>query len=562
MTLNLMPITGIPLPFFSYGGSFMLACWLSVGILARISSEGPRRHDRAVEGVSRAAATALASRLPVPYPNSAQWLGGRKDKKPRQPRRERLEIPADVWEKCEACGHTDIREKFERNLNVCPNCDYHRRIRASDYCTLLLDEGTMEEVEVDLRSTDPLGFPEYPARLKKAIDERRRDRRAAGRAPARSTSLPVNLGVMDFAFMGGSMGSVVGEKIARLGQRSLERKYPLIIVSASGGARMQEGVLSLMQMAKVSAVLAQLAERRIPYVSILTNPTTGGVSASYAMLGDAILAEPGAVIGFAGPRVIKQTLGQDLPEGFQTAEFLLDHGMLDSVVAPPESQAHGEPAAAPHVRPPGGDGVDVALTVRAVTANALADYRDALDYLFARTTGGVQVRPRAHARAARRSWAIRSARIRRSTSRARTAREAASRRWRRCCARRACASRRTRRRTSSISASASSSTARRSRRATSSSSSHATLPPIERDRRQLLRGDDGDGVRLFRPRAASTSRSSRPASAAGSTRRTCITPLVAGVTSIGLDHTEYLGRHARGDRRREGRHLQARACRR
>jgi acetyl-CoA carboxylase carboxyl transferase subunit beta len=137
---------------------------------------------------------------------------------------------------------------------------------------------------------------------------------------------------MDFAFMGGSMGSVVGEKIARLGQRSLERKYPLIIISASGGARMQEGVLSLMQMAKVAAVLAMLAERRIPYISILTNPTTGGVSASYAMLGDAILAEPGAVIGFAGPRVIKQTLGQDLPEGFQTSEFLLDHGMLDSVV--------------------------------------------------------------------------------------------------------------------------------------------------------------------------------------------------------------------------------------
>jgi acetyl-CoA carboxylase carboxyl transferase subunit beta len=142
----------------------------------------------------------------------------------------------------------------------------------------------------------------------------------------------VNLGVMDFAFMGGSMGSVVGEKIARLGQRSLEKKWPLILISASGGARMQEGVLSLMQMAKTSAMLAQLAERRIPYVSILTNPTTGGVSASYAMLGDAILAEPGAVIGFAGPRVIKQTLGQDLPEGFQTAEFLLTHGMVDRVV--------------------------------------------------------------------------------------------------------------------------------------------------------------------------------------------------------------------------------------
>jgi acetyl-CoA carboxylase carboxyl transferase subunit beta len=137
---------------------------------------------------------------------------------------------------------------------------------------------------------------------------------------------------MDFAFMGGSMGSVVGEKIARLGQRSLEKKWPLIIISSSGGARMQEGVLSLMQMAKTSAMLSQLAERRIPYVSILTNPTTGGVSASYAMLGDAIIAEPGAVIGFAGPRVIKQTLGQDLPEGFQTAEFLLSHGMVDQVV--------------------------------------------------------------------------------------------------------------------------------------------------------------------------------------------------------------------------------------
>lgn len=259
----------------------------------------------------------------------AWW--NKKDKKPRQPRRERLEIPADVWEKCEACGHTDIREKFERNMNVCPNCDYHRRIRANDYCNLLLDDGTMEEVEVDLRSVDPLGFPEYPNRLKKNLANAG-DTDALLACTGTLDALPVNLGCMDFAFMGGSMGSVVGEKIARLGQRSLERKYPLIVISASGGARMQEGVLSLMQMAKVSAVLAQLAERRIPYISILTNPTTGGVSASYAMLGDAILAEPGAVIGFAGPRVIKQTLGQDLPEGFQTAEFLLDHGMLDSVV--------------------------------------------------------------------------------------------------------------------------------------------------------------------------------------------------------------------------------------
>jgi acetyl-CoA carboxylase carboxyl transferase subunit beta len=255
----------------------------------------------------------------------------RKEKKARLPQRERLEIPPDVWEKCEACGHTDIREKFIRNFNVCPNCDYHRRIRANDYCNLLLDEGSTEELELTLRSTDPLGFPEYPARIKKATAN-------AGEGDALLAAsglidgLPTSLGVMDFAFMGGSMGSVVGEKIARLGQRSLERKHPLVIVCASGGARMQEGVLSLMQMAKVSAMLAQLAERRLPYIVVLTNPTTGGVSASYAMLGDAILAEPGAVIGFAGPRVIKQTLGQDLPEGFQTAEFLLDHGMVDQVV--------------------------------------------------------------------------------------------------------------------------------------------------------------------------------------------------------------------------------------
>jgi acetyl-CoA carboxylase carboxyl transferase subunit beta len=259
----------------------------------------------------------------------AAWF--QKEKKPRQPRRDRLEIPPDIWEKCEACGHTDIGEKFAKNFNVCPNCDFHRRIRAAEYCNIILDDGTMEEVEVDLRSVDPLGFPDYPQRLRKAITNAG-DSDALLACSGMVDSLPVNLGVMDFAFMGGSMGSVVGEKIARLGTRSLERKYPLIIVCASGGARMQEGVLSLMQMAKISAVLAMLADRRIPYISILTNPTMGGVSASYAVLGDAILAEPGAVIGFAGPRVIKQNLGQDLPDGFQTAEFLLEHGMVDSVV--------------------------------------------------------------------------------------------------------------------------------------------------------------------------------------------------------------------------------------
>lgn len=255
----------------------------------------------------------------------------RKDKKPRPPRPQRLEIPSDAWEKCESCGHTDIREKFARNHNVCPSCDHHRRIRAHEYASLLLDEGSLDEKDVELTSIDPLEFPEYKGRLKKAL-EKAGEHDAILTVGGTMDTMPVHLGVMDFAFMGGSMGSVVGEKIARLGQRSLEKKWPLILISASGGARMQEGVLSLMQMAKTSAMLAQLAERRIPYVSILTNPTTGGVSASYAMLGDAIIAEPGAVIGFAGPRVIKQTLGQDLPEGFQTAEFLLTHGMVDRVV--------------------------------------------------------------------------------------------------------------------------------------------------------------------------------------------------------------------------------------
>ncbi len=214
----------------------------------------------------------------------------KKNKKPREPRRQRLEIPPDVWEKCEACQYTDIREKFARNLNVCPNCDYHRRIRAHEYCSLLLDDGTIEEVEVDLRSADPLGFPEYPQRLKKAVTNAG-DTDALLACSGILDSLPVNLGIM-ISDHGRIHGSVVGEKIARLGQRSLERKYPLVIVSASGGACMQEGVLSLMQMAKASAVLAMLAERRIPYISILTNPTMASVR---HVLGDAILAEPGAV---------------------------------------------------------------------------------------------------------------------------------------------------------------------------------------------------------------------------------------------------------------------------
>jgi acetyl-CoA carboxylase carboxyl transferase subunit beta len=255
----------------------------------------------------------------------------KKEKKPRQPRREKLEIPADVWEKCEACGHTDIREKFVRNLNVCPNCDHHRRIRAHEYAAILLDDGTMEELEVDLRSTDPLGFPDYPQRLKKAINNAG-DTDAILAASGMMDGAPVNLGVMDFAFMGGSMGSVVGEKVTRVFERALERRVPALIFAASGGARMQEGILSLMQMAKTSAAISRLREAGVPYLSILLHPTTGGVAASFSMLGDLHIAEPRALIGFAGPRVIQNTIRQSLPPGFQRSEFLQAHGFVDLIV--------------------------------------------------------------------------------------------------------------------------------------------------------------------------------------------------------------------------------------
>jgi acetyl-CoA carboxylase carboxyl transferase subunit beta len=255
----------------------------------------------------------------------------KKERKPRTSERVRLEIPADAWEKCDECGHIDIKERFLGALNVCPSCGHHRRISAQEYIDLLVDEGSWHELDVKLQSTDPLHFEHYAERLKVAVTKAGR-LEAARTGYARLDGMPIDLGVMDFAFMGGSMGSVVGEKIARLARRSTEKAIPLVIVSASGGARMQEGVLSLMQMAKTSVEIARLQEAGMPFVSILTNPTTGGVSASYAMQGDVIIAEPGAVVGFAGPRVIKQTIGQDLPEGFQTAEFLLEHGTLDAVV--------------------------------------------------------------------------------------------------------------------------------------------------------------------------------------------------------------------------------------
>ena len=256
----------------------------------------------------------------------------KKERKPRTSERVKLEIPADAWEKCDQCGHVDIRERFVRALNVCPNCGHHRRASAQEYIDLLVDEGSWHELFAALKSADPLKFENYADRVQAAI-KKAGPLDAIRTGYARLHGMAISLGVMDFAFMGGSMGSVVGEKIARLTRHAIDKKTPLILVSASGGARMQEGVLSLMQMAKTSVVIAELQGARVPFMSVLTNPTTGGVSASYAMQGDTILAEPGAVIGFAGPRVIKQTIGQDLPEGFQTAEFLLDHGMIDAVVA-------------------------------------------------------------------------------------------------------------------------------------------------------------------------------------------------------------------------------------
>jgi acetyl-CoA carboxylase carboxyl transferase subunit beta len=257
----------------------------------------------------------------------------RKPKKPLQASDKR-DLPGDVFYKCDGCGEILPREKLAQNLNVCPHCGFHYRISARQYVDLLVDEGTFQELDAGLRSGDPLGFVD----LKPYRDRLDAAHRKGGSGDAAlsghglSDGIPVALAVMDFSFIGGSMGSVVGEKIARAGRFALERKTPFLVVSASGGARMMEGIFSLMQMAKTSAVLARLHEEGLPFISILTDPTTGGVTASYAMLGDVILAEPGALVGFAGPRVIEETIKQELPEGFQRAEFLERHGMVDRVV--------------------------------------------------------------------------------------------------------------------------------------------------------------------------------------------------------------------------------------
>ncbi|MEE4270890.1 MAG: acetyl-CoA carboxylase, carboxyltransferase subunit beta [Thermoanaerobaculales bacterium] len=243
-------------------------------------------------------------------------------------------VPKGLWIKCDACREILYHREVSANLDVCPRCDHHFRISASRRLELLFDKGRFKRFFGRIGSTDPLDFTDskpYKDRLK-VYNKRYPSSDGIVVAQGEIGKRCTMVAAMEYGFMGGSMGSAVGEKIARAIERCLARKLPLVIISASGGARMQEGILSLMQMAKISAGLARMRDRRLAYISILTDPTTGGVTASYAMLGDVNIAEPGALIGFAGPRVIEQTIRQKLPEGFQRSEFLLEHGMLDLVV--------------------------------------------------------------------------------------------------------------------------------------------------------------------------------------------------------------------------------------
>ncbi len=264
------------------------------------------------------------------------------EKLPKVENGERKVRTEGLWQKCESCRQIIWKKELEDNWNVCPKCGAHSRIDAVTRLKLLMDDGRFERFDTALRSSNPLDFVDskpYSERLdgmQKATNLCDAMIAAAGCLDGRR----VQICAMEPRFIGGSMGSVVGEMIARAIERAMEREEPLLIVSASGGARMQEGAVSLMQMAKISAGLMQLDEARLPYISILTDPTTGGVTASFAMLGDLNIAEPGALIGFAGPRVIEQTIRQKLPEGFQRSEFLLKHGMLDAVVPRLEMKAY------------------------------------------------------------------------------------------------------------------------------------------------------------------------------------------------------------------------------
>jgi acetyl-CoA carboxylase carboxyl transferase subunit beta len=250
---------------------------------------------------------------------------------PADERRVRTE---GLWTKCNSCRAIIWKKDLESNWEVCPKCEHHFRLGARRRLEMLLDDETWTEHDAELASCDPLKFSDtkpYAQRLREA-QHKLGMKDAIITAEGRLSGRDVICCSMEFGFIGGSMGAVVGEKVARAIEYSIAKRFPLVVVSCSGGARMMEGAISLMQLAKVSAALGRLDEARIPYISVLTDPTTGGVTASYAMLGDLIIAEPGALIGFAGPRVIEQTIRQKLPEGFQTAEFLLDHGFLDAVV--------------------------------------------------------------------------------------------------------------------------------------------------------------------------------------------------------------------------------------
>jgi acetyl-CoA carboxylase carboxyl transferase subunit beta len=257
----------------------------------------------------------------------------KKERAPLPPQGKR-DIPEGVWVKCDGCAEIVYQKELDKNFMVCPSCRYHFQIPAERYINLLVDLHSFKEHDAGLVSQDPLKFTDskgYGERLKQArAKSGLRDAVICGMATV--DGQPVSLAVMDFRFIGGSMGSVVGEKIARAIERAIEGPCPLIIVSCSGGARMQEGIFSLMQLAKTSVLLAQLQDEGEPFISILTHPTTAGVMASYASLGDVIIAEPKALLGFAGPRVIQQTIGQELPEGFQSSEFFLEHGYLDRIV--------------------------------------------------------------------------------------------------------------------------------------------------------------------------------------------------------------------------------------
>lgn len=263
------------------------------------------------------------------------WFRKSKKPKPVQRSRERSPIPEGIWSKCEGCKEAIYTKDLQQNLQVCPKCGFHFRVSARARMDQLLDEeAEKEELFADISPRDPLDFVDtesYRERLER-YQEKLGERDAVVVFEGSLDGIDVVLAALEYRFMGGSMGSVVGEKLTRAIEAAVARRVPFIAVSASGGARMQEGVLSLMQMAKISAALNRLRNGKLPYLSVLTDPTTGGVTASFAMLGDINIAEPGALIGFAGPRVIEQTIGQELPEGFQRSEFLLEHGFVDMVV--------------------------------------------------------------------------------------------------------------------------------------------------------------------------------------------------------------------------------------